>query len=72
MTPEMQAWFDAAGTLSLTTVLVLAVVWFYRGDILPRKVYEELLKRMITEIVHEIKDEMKIALREVLKEELGK
>ena len=48
--------FNGLGTLG---VLTLILVLFYRGDILPRKVYEELTRNLLTQLVDEIKDALK-------------
>ena len=47
---------DLANTLGVTAVLLWALLLFYRGEILSRRVYEELTERLLTVLSEKLVD----------------
>jgi len=47
---------DLANTLGVTALALWALMLFYRGDILSRKVYEELTKLLIPDLAEQISE----------------
>jgi len=58
----LKAILEIISSFGVIGILGLLIVLFYRGDLLPRKVWEELTKSTMREIVQEFKE----ALNEVL------
>lgn len=50
---------DVAGNLTTVGFLVVVVWLFMRGDLLPRKVYEELTSRLMKELVANVSKEIR-------------
>jgi len=58
----LKAILEIISSFGVIGILGLLIVLLYRGDLLPRKVWEELTKSTMREIVQEFKE----ALNEVL------
>ena len=58
----LKAILEIISSFGVIGILGLLIVLLYRGDLLPRKVWEELTKSTMKEIVQELKE----ALSEVL------
>lgn len=60
MTPEQLAIYaDIANTLGVVAILLAIVVLFFRGDILSRKVYENLAEKMMCSMVKKVCEEIR-------------
>jgi hypothetical protein len=59
MTPEQLAIYaDIANTLGVVAILLAVVVLFFRGDILSRRVYENLAEKMMCSMVKKVCEEI--------------
>ena len=57
MTPDqIKVLFDIADTITTVALLFALLVLFFRGDILSRKVYEELTKDIVGKMVEQVTD----------------
>lgn len=60
MTPEQLATYaDVANTLGVVAILLAMLVLFFRGDILSRRVYENLTERMLGAMVKKVCEEIR-------------
>ena len=69
---SFQMVLDAINTLGVIGLLVVLFVMFYRGDILSRKVYQDLTERVLKEVSREIIRNVKESLRSAIREEAAR
>lgn len=65
MPPELELWISAANSLSLTGLLVVFILMFKNGEIIPRQTYEDLTTRIIAGMLTQIKEIMREVMSEV-------
>lgn len=56
--------WNLINTGGVIATLVITVVMFMRGDILPRKVYEELTVRILNELCKKVTESIRTVIRE--------
>ena len=61
----LQMVLDAVASLGAIGVLGLIVLWFYRGDILSRRVYSEMTRHILEELCDRVILEMREMIREL-------
>ncbi len=63
--------WNLINTGGVIATLVITVIMFMRGDILPRKVYEELTTRILNELCTRVLDGIRDVIREEREREPG-
>jgi len=61
---DIAGFVDLIGNISIVGILGLIVYLFYRGELLSRRVYEDLTKRILKELAREITDGVIAAIQE--------
>lgn len=69
---SVQTVIEVINTLGVTGMLILLFILFYRGDIMSRRVYEELTKHILQELCDSIIGEVKDLVKEIIQEEQKK
>lgn len=59
MQPDLNLWFQAFNTLGTIGLLILIVILFYRGDLLSRPVYTQLVENIVETTVRRVVEELR-------------
>lgn len=64
MTEQAISVWNLINTGGVVATLVITVIMFMRGDILPRKVYEDLTTRILNELCKRVLEGVRAVVRE--------